>query len=138
MAYVTGFGNLGVFAVPKHGKLRNNCTPSPSWSSVHVHSKGHRESKLCITELTLILIWDWRTLVSLGARVNGRALIFKRMPQSTVLSRLKAATHEGFCSRSMLQGHALGGKLLRVYQRFHGCTSSSGAEFPPRKMLHDI
>ena len=27
-------------------------------------------------------------MVSLGAGVNGRALIFKRMPQSTVLSRL--------------------------------------------------
>ena len=51
---------------------------------------------------------------------------------------LKADTHEGFCSRSMLQGHAPGAKLLRVYQRFHGYTSSSGAEFPPRKMLHDI
>jgi len=50
----------------------------------------------------------------------------------------KADTHEGFCSRSMLQGHAPGAKLLRVYQRFHGYTSSSGAEFPPRKMLHDI
>ena len=50
----------------------------------------------------------------------------------------KADTHEGFCSQSMLQGHAPGAKLLRVYQRFHGYTSSSGAEFPPRKMLHDI
>ena len=38
----------------------------------------------------------------------------------------------------MLQGHAPGAKLLRVYQRFHGYTLSSGAEFPPRKMLHDI
>ena len=47
-------------------------------------------------------------------------------------------THEGFCPRSMLQGHTLGAKLLRVYQRFHGYTSSSRAEFPPRKMLHDI
>ena len=27
-------------------------------------------------------------MVSLGARVNGRALIFKRIPRSTVLSRL--------------------------------------------------
>jgi len=34
-------------------------------------------------------------------------------------------THEGFCSRSMLQGHAPGAQLLRVYQRFHGYTSSS-------------
>ena len=51
---------------------------------------------------------------------------------------LKADTHEGFCSQSMLKGHAPGAKLLRVYQRFHGYTSSSGAEFPPRKMLHDI
>ena len=51
---------------------------------------------------------------------------------------LKADTHEGFCSWSMLQGHAPGAKLLHVYQRFHGYTSSSGAEFPPRKMLHDI
>ena len=51
---------------------------------------------------------------------------------------LKVSTHEGFCSGSMLQGHALGAKLLRVYQWFHGYTSSSGAEFPPRKMLHDI
>ena len=42
---------------------------------------------------------------------------------------VKADTHEGFCSRSM---------LLRVYQRFHGYTSSSGAEFPPYKMFHDI
>ena len=38
----------------------------------------------------------------------------------------------------MLRGHSPEAKLLRVYQRFHGCTSSSGAEFPPRKMLHDI
>ena len=51
---------------------------------------------------------------------------------------LKADTHEGFCSRSMLQGHVPWAKLLRVYQWFHGYTSSSGAEFPPRKMLHDI
>ena len=51
---------------------------------------------------------------------------------------VKADTDERFCSRSMLQGHAPGAKLLRVYQRFHGYTSSSGAEFPPRKMLHDI
>ena len=50
----------------------------------------------------------------------------------------EADTHAGFCSRSMLQGHAAGTKLLRVYQRFHGYTSSSGAEFPTRKMLHDI
>ena len=50
----------------------------------------------------------------------------------------KADTHEGFCSRSMLQGHSPQAKLLRVYQRFHECTSSSGAEFPPRKILHDI
>ena len=51
---------------------------------------------------------------------------------------LKADTHEGFCSRSMLQGQAPGAKLLHVYQRFHGYTLSSGAEFPPRKMLHDM
>ena len=55
-----------------------------------------------------------------------------------VLCQIKAGTHEGFCSRSMLQGHAPGAKLLRVYQGFHGYTSSLGAEFPPRKMLHDI
>ena len=42
--------------------------------------------------------------------------------EGTVEPRFKADTHE----------------VLRVYQRFHGCTSSSGAEFPPRKMLHDI
>ena len=53
-------------------------------------------------------------------------------------SRFKADTHEGFCSRSILQGHAPGAKLLPVYQWFHGYTSSSGAEFPPRKMLHNI
>ena len=35
----------------------------------------------------------------------------------------------------MLQGHAQGAKLLRVSQRFHGYTSSSGAEFPAHKML---
>ena len=58
--------------------------------------------------------------------------------EGTVEPRFKADTHEGFCSRSMFQGHAAGAKLLRVYQRFHGYTSSSGAEFPPRKMLHDI
>ena len=38
----------------------------------------------------------------------------------------------------MLQGNAAGAKLLRVYQGVHGYTSSLGAEFPPRKMLHDI
>ena len=37
-----------------------------------------------------------------------------------------------------LQGHAPGAKLLRVNQGFHGYATSSGAEFPPRKMLHDI
>ena len=46
--------------------------------------------------------------------------------------------HEGFCSRVMPQGHATGANLLRVYQRFHGYNLSSGAEFPPHKMLHDI
>ena len=51
---------------------------------------------------------------------------------------LKADTHEGFCSRVMPQGHAAEAKLLRVYQRFHGYNSSSGAEFLPRKMLHDV
>ena len=51
---------------------------------------------------------------------------------------LKADTHEGLFSRSMLQEHASVAKLLRVYQRFRGYSSSSGAEFPPRKMLHDI
>ena len=53
--------------------------------------------------------------------------------EGTVEPRFKADTHEGFCSRSMLQGHAPGAKLLRVYQRFHGYTSSSGAEFHPAK-----
>ena len=57
---------------------------------------------------------------------------------TSVAPCLKSDTHEGFCSRSMVQGHALGTKLLRVYQRFHEYTSSSGAEFPPRKMLHNI
>ena len=55
-----------------------------------------------------------------------------------ISARFKAYTLEGFCSRSMFQGHTLGAKLLRVYQRFHGYTSSSGTEFSPRKMLHDI
>ena len=41
----------------------------------------------------------------------------------------KADTHKGFCSRNMLQGHAPGAELL---------TSASGAEFLPRKILHDI
>ena len=44
---------------------------------------------------------------------------------------------------SLFQGfkgryHAPGAKLLRVHQRFDGYTSSSGAGFPPRKILHDI
>ena len=30
---------------------------------------------------------------------------------------------EGFCSRSMLQGHAPGANFLCVYQRFHGYTN---------------
>ena len=51
---------------------------------------------------------------------------------------LKADTHKGFWSPSMLQGYAPGAQLLRVYQRFHGYTSSSAAKFSPRKMLHDI
>ena len=38
---------------------------------------------------------------------------------------IKANTHEGFCSWNMLQGHAPGAKLLRLYQRVHGYTSSS-------------
>lgn len=49
----------------------------------------------------------------------------------------KADSHEGSCSRSMLQGHAPGAELLREYQRFHGYTSFSGAESRPRKMLRD-
>ena len=55
-----------------------------------------------------------------------------------IIERIATLKAEGFCSRSMLQGHAPGAKLLRVYQRFHGYTLSSGAEFPPHKMLHDI
>ena len=60
------------------------------------------------------------------------------MTQQAIAKFLKADSYEGFYSRSMLQGHDPGAKLLRVYQRFHGYTSSSRAEFPPRKMLHDI
>ena len=59
---------------------------------------------------------------------------FRILPRTLI----KADTHEGFCSSIMLQVHAPGAKLLRVYQRFHGYTSSSGAAFPPRKILHDI
>ena len=59
-------------------------------------------------------------------------------PFELFYDEFKADTNEGFFSRSMLQGHAPGAKLLRVYQRFHGHTSSSGAEFPPRKMHHDF
>ena len=51
---------------------------------------------------------------------------------------MKADTLEGFCSSIMLQGHAPVAKVLCVYQRFHGYTSSSGVAFPPRKKLHDI
>ena len=69
---------------------------------------------------------------------NHRVLCWSWVKLFFTPQRVKADTHEGFCSRSMLQGHAPGAKLLRVYQRFHGYTSSSGAEFPPRKMLHDI
>ena len=36
--------------------------------------------------------------------------------EGTVEPRFKADTHKGFCSQSMLQGHAPGAKLLRVYQ----------------------
>ena len=38
------------------------------------------------------------------------------------------------CSRGTLREQSSSG----VYQRVHGYTSSSGAEFPLRKMLHDI
>ena len=38
----------------------------------------------------------------------------------------------------MLQGQAAGAKLLRVYQPFQGKSWSSGAEFPPRNIFHDI
>ena len=72
------------------------------------------------------------------ARVVGLVRSAKSDIYCLLLNVIKADTHEGFCSRSMLQGHAPGAKFLRVYQRFHGYTSSSGAEFPPRKMLHDI
>ena len=71
---------------------------------------------------------------SFVSRTNALLVEYRDKTNTT----LKADTHEGFCSWSMLQGHAPGAKLLRVYQRFHGYTSSSGAEFPPRKMLHDI
>ena len=40
----------------------------------------------------------------------------------------------GACSRGTLREQSSSG----VYQRVHGYTSSSRAEFPPRKMLHDI
>ena len=40
--------------------------------------------------------------------------------EDTVEPRFKADTHEGFCSPSILQGHAPGAKLLRICQRFHG------------------
>ena len=35
--------------------------------------------------------------------------------EGTVEPRFKADTHEGFWSRIILQGHAPGAKLLRVY-----------------------
>ena len=68
--------------------------------------------------------------INYAKREDEKPLLFKLT--------LKADTHEGFCSGSMVQGHTPGAKLLLVYQRFHGYTSSSGAEFPPCKMLHDI
>jgi len=59
-------------------------------------------------------------------------------PDARPLGTFEIDTHEGFCFWTMLQEHPPGAKLLRVYQPFHGYNSSSGAEFPPRKMLHDI
>ena len=52
------------------------------------------------------------------------------------LPRIKTDTHEGFCSRSMLREQS----SSMCTNDFMGiqCTSSSGAESPPRKMLHDI
>ena len=55
-----------------------------------------------------------------------------------IIERIATLKAEGFCSRSILQGLAPGAKLLRVYQRFHEYALSSGTEFPPHKMLHDI
>ena len=57
---------------------------------------------------------------------------------STNPSQVKGRYTRGICSRARLQGHAPGAKLLRVYHRFHWYNSSSGAKFPPRKMLHDV
>ena len=83
-----------------------------------------------------------QTLISKCSAIVRVCVVLKRTVSftRTIMLHLliKADTHEGFCSRSILQGHASGAKLLRVYQRFHGYTSSSGAEFPPRKMFHDI
>ena len=47
-----------------------------------------------------------------------------------------ADTHKGFCSWSMLREQS----SSMCTSDFMGiqCTLSSGAEFPPRKMLHDI
>ena len=53
--------------------------------------------------------------------------------EGTVESRFKADTHEGFCSQSMVQGHAPGAKLLRVYQRFHGILHPREQNFHPAK-----
>lgn len=53
-------------------------------------------------------------------------------------SCLKDGTHKGFCFWVLLHGHALGAKLLHVYQLFHERNSFSGAEFPQGKLLQNI
>ena len=68
------------------------------------------------------------------ARAKSEAL-----DKSYSLLKQNIKSYKGRYTRGiLLPRHAPGAKLLRVYQRFHGYTSSSGAEFPPRKMLHDI
>ena len=80
----------------------------------------------------------WESLYAIEGLEGLKQMVFAQRSSICFRYYLKADTDEGFCSRSMLQGHAPVAKLLRVYQGVHGYTSPSGAKFPPRKMLHDI
>ena len=53
-------------------------------------------------------------MVSLGARVNGRALIFKRIPRSTVLSRLMICGILPFSFIADFGGGGGVGEILRL------------------------
>ena len=102
-------------------------TINSAWSSVRIFLV------LLLTAVLLPLANDWHC---------QNLILIWRVPRSDDsvghCQVLKGRFIRGILLPEHAPGHDPGAKLLRVYQRFHGYTSSSRAEFPPRKMLHDI